>query len=361
MDAGGAERVAATLCNNWLNNGHAVYLMPTFSGGGSSFYTINKSIEFNFLFDLTPLTGKSLFNYFKRLATIKRELKKFKPDVIISFLPNVNILAILASFSSNIPVIISERRDPFSQPMSIFWEIACYITYRFSNAVVVQTEVVCKDIHKLYPGLKKISCIPNPLPFDLLPIQPCTNNHSRKVLLSLGRISPEKQVDHIIRCFSMIATECREWDLHVYGEGPVLQELVRLTTSLNLKDRIIFKGRSNNPLSVMSQSDAFIMASRFEGFPNALLESMAMGLPCISYDCPSGPRDISRDGVDALLVPPQDEEQLLHQMRRLLKDEKLRHDLGQRARASVIDRYKPEVILKQWDALFVDLGLKVGI
>lgn len=86
-----------------------------------------------------------------------------------------------------------------------------------------------------------------------------------------------------------------------------------------------------------------------------------MGLPCISYDCPSGPRDISRQGVDALLVPPQDEEQLLHQMTRLLNDEKLRHDLGERARASVIERYKPEVILRQWDALFVGLGVKVDI
>jgi glycosyltransferase involved in cell wall biosynthesis len=361
MGAGGAERVAATLCNNWSDNGHSVYLMPTFSGGGSSFYEIKKSIDFNFLFDLNPLAGKSLLNYFKRLAAIKRELKKFEPDIIISFLPNVNILTILATFPSNVPIIISERRDPFSQPMSIFWEITCRLIYRFSNAVVVQTEVVSKSIHKLYPSLKKVACIPNPLPSDLLLLKPNRKIAPRKVLLSLGRLSPEKQVDHIIRCFSKIAFESSEWDLHVYGDGPLRHDLELLTASLNLNDRILFKGRSNDPWGVMSQADAFVMTSRFEGFPNALLESMAMGLPCISYDCPSGPRDISRHGVDALLVPPQDEGQLLHQMSRLLNDEKLRQDLGQRASASVIERYKPEVILRQWDNLFMDLGLKVEL
>lgn len=362
MEVGGAERVAATLCNQWSMIGHYVHLIPTYSGGGGVYgYRLNPSIKTQYLADLVGKNKSSIFSYITRFIALRKLIKASGADVVVSFLPNVNVASILTTRFTKIPLIVSERRDPSSQPMSIFWEIACRLLYRYSNAVVVQTEGVRSNIHKLYPGLKKVTCIPNPLPDDLLHLRPTYNDGPRKVLLSLGRLSPEKQVDHIIRSFSKLAAQFGEWDLHVYGDGPSRQELERLTESLNLNTRIVFKGRTNDPWGVISQADAFVMTSRFEGFPNALLESMAMGLPCISYDCPSGPRDISRQGVDALLVPPQDEEQLLHQMTRLLNDEKLRHDLGERARASVIERYKPEVILRQWDALFVGLGVKVDI
>lgn len=361
MGPGGAERVAASLCNEWSRRKHSVHLIHTYSGNCDKFYKLNESIDVVCLSELVGLRNKSIYSRLLRLLTIRKIIKKLNADVVISFLPNVNVATILLTRFTGIPVVVSERRDPSSQPMSILWEMACRLFYRFASAIVVQTEVVRSDIGKFYPRLKKVACIPNPLPSDLLLLQLNKNTGHRKVLLSLGRLSPEKQVDHIIRCFSKLATECREWDLHVYGDGPSRQELDRLTASLNLNDRILFKGRSSDPLGVMSQADAFVMTSRFEGFPNALLESMAMGLPCICYDCPSGPRDICRHGADALLIPPQDEEQLLHQMSQLLNDKKLRKDLGERAKASVIERYKPEVILRQWDALFVGLGLKVDI
>ena len=361
MDAGGAERVAASLCNYWAESGHSIYLVPTYSGGGASFYVLSPSVQVQYLSDLIACKNKTLRAYFFRLVALRKIISKSQADVVISFLPNVNIASILVSRFTGVPTIISERRDPSSQPLSLWWELSCRFFYRLSDALVVQTEGVRGKVREIYPGLKNITCIPNPIPPDLLIFKPRLNGRSRKILLSLGRLSPEKQVDHTVRCFSRLIDECLDWDLHIYGDGPCREDLEFLVSSLNLATRIRFMGRSSEPWEVISNADAFVMTSRSEGFPNALLESMAMGLPCVSYDCPSGPRDISSDGVDAILVAPQDQENLYLRLSQLLKDEKLRQDLGRRAKASVMARYAPKAISRQWDALFGDLGLKIGL
>ena len=103
--------------------------------------------------------------------------------------------------------------------------------------------------------------------------------------------------------------------------------------------------------------DIFCLSSRIEGFPNVLLEAMTVGLPCVSFDCPSGPRDMSMDGQVALLVPLNDEQALKLALERLMLDANLRQTLGSQARRSVIERYSLADVLKQWDALFAEIGI----
>lgn len=105
----------------------------------------------------------------------------------------------------------------------------------------------------------------------------------------------------------------------------------------------------------MAQADAFVMASLYEGFPNAMLEAMGVGLACVATDCPSGPRELSRDGVDALLVGVEDQKGLSDALSRLMSNEELRLNLGQRARSSVKERYSIENVLTQWDKVFTTL------
>lgn len=117
-------------------------------------------------------------------------------------------------------------------------------------------------------------------------------------------------------------------------------------------------GRIKNIGEELARAGAFVLTSEYEGFPNALLEAMAVGLPCVTFDCPSGPREISMDGQVALLVPLNDEQALGHALEQLMSDAVLRQPLGSQARASVIEHFTLNEVLEQWDLLFEDVGVR---
>lgn len=359
LGAGGAERVASTLCNEWVRQGHEVTLIATFSGGGVAFYPVSALVNVIFLADLVPARRKSLSSYWQRLFILRKIILSNSTDVVVSFLPNVNIAAIFATAFTKVPVVISERRDPASQPTSRFWEFACATFYRFSDAVVVQTDSVLHRIGDLYPSLKRVVCIPNPLPQKVEQFLCSDKAKSRRVLLSLGRLAPEKQIEHSVKAFAALANTHEAWDLHVYGDGPAHAGLVSLVGELGLQGRVVLMGKTTEPWDVMAKADAFVMTSRYEGFPNALLEAMGVGLPCVVYDCPSGPHEITRGGQDALLVPLNDQVGLTEALQRVVGDAALRQDLGCRARASVLARYELKAVLCQWDEVFRQVGVTV--
>ncbi|MBK8317940.1 MAG: glycosyltransferase [Betaproteobacteria bacterium] len=140
--------------------------------------------------------------------------------------------------------------------------------------------------------------------------------------------------------------------MHIYGEGPVRDELSARIEALGLQQRILLKGRTSEPWKVMSRADAFVMNSRYEGFPNALLEAMGVGLPCVSSDCSSGPSEISANGQYALLFAPGDQVGLAAALVQVMADEGLRARLGRQARESVIERYSLSAVLRIWDEFF---------
>lgn len=360
LSAGGAERVATTLCNAWSERGDSVILVPTFSGGGAPFYPLSSAVNLVYLASVVKGSAKGLSGYLKRFLALRSIIKKEKPDVIVSFLPNVNIFAILSSFFNNIPVLCCERSDPLAQPLPLIWRVACFFFYRFSTALVVQTESVEGKVRGFFPGLKKIFVIANPLPSEVVN---SARNHcdpgGRKVLLSLGRLSSEKQVDLIIYAFSECVDQFVDWDLHIYGEGPSADDLIALVGRLGLEGRVFFKGRTSSPFEVMSAAEAFVMASRYEGFPNALLEAMGVGLPCISFDCPSGPREMSKNGLDALLVPLDDMAALSGSFKKIMRDDTFRSVLGGQARVSVCARYSLIAVLLRWDQLFREVKVNI--
>lgn len=357
LDSGGAERVASTLVNALAARGDQVTLVPTFSGGGKPFYQLSESVELLYLTQLTGIAPRSGKQYFRRLIALRRLVRERGPDVVVSFLPNVNIAAILATACTGIPCIVCERSDPTQRQLELKWQLACKLLYRVADSVVVQTELAATSIGKLYGGLRKVAVIPNPIPEELMRWQVGANNMAKRhVLLSMGRLVEVKQIHQIISAFADLHDACPKWDLHIYGDGPLAKPLRLQIEQAGLTERIFMKGNTSEPWAVMAQADAFVMASAYEGFPNALLEAMAVGLPCVATDCRSGPRELSRDGADALLARPKDEADLRISMRRLMFDSTLRNDLGIRARRSVVERYSLPTILAAWDAVFSAVG-----
>jgi GalNAc-alpha-(1->4)-GalNAc-alpha-(1->3)-diNAcBac-PP-undecaprenol alpha-1,4-N-acetyl-D-galactosaminyltransferase len=357
LGGGGAERVASTLCNAWAARGDRVTLIPTFSGGGTAFYPLDKRIELVYLACVVSGNGKTPIGYVKRLLALRQLIHSREADVVISFLSNVNVAAILAVCGLKVPLIICERTDPMAMPMPQSLLFATKLLYRFADVLVVQTQALAVKIIHFFPGVKCISAIANPVPETLLSLPRKECSSERKILLSLGRIVDEKQVHLIIEVFLKLHDQFSEWDLHIYGEGPARPRLEKQVQESGIINRIFLKGSTSEPSRVMANADVFVMASKYEGFPNALLEAMAIGLPCVSFDCPSGPREMSADGKYALLVPAGSVEGLESALGKLFGSDALRSELGQNARHSIQQRYTLTAVLAQWDTLFHEVAV----
>ena len=173
----------------------------------------------------------------------------------------------------------------------------------------------------------------------------------------MGRLVREKGFDLLLKAFSTVKKSYPEWSLTILGEGSLRSELECLSQSLDIVNSVHFLGRVKNPYEYLQQADIFVMSSRFEGFPNALCEAMACGLPVISTDCPSGPPEIIRDGVDGILVKNENVEALTEAMSHLISDEKQRQKLGNAAKA-ITQRFNLDNIMDVWNKLLKEITLE---
>lgn len=354
--SGGAERVACTLAEAWTARGDEVILLATFSGKGSCFYPLPERVSVVYLADRVATRERSVRNRIHRLAAYRALLRQERPDVIVSFLPGVNVASVLASRGLGIPLIACERTDPAAWPMPL-WKKRLYgLVYRQADMVTVQTESAAQRMPSVFPGLKSVRVLPNPVPAPVHDYAPNPGSRHapgiRRRLVAMGRLCEEKQFDLLIEVFAELAPRRREWDLVIYGEGPLRERLRAQAEAAGLSGRVVLAGATTAPWPELARSDVFVMTSRVEGFPNALLEAMALGLPCAVFDCRSGPREITRDGADALLVTQNDREGLAAALDHLMTDPVRRLTLGMQARASVLARYSLPAVLEGWDRLF---------
>lgn len=358
MGSGGAERVAALLCGLWQARGDQVNLMPTFSGRGECFYELHPGVELTYLADKVGGPGSGLRNQWRRLAALRRHIRASRPDVVVSFLSIVNVAALLASAGLKMPVVICERIDPFAMPTSALVRLACRMSYPFARVLVVQTRAVAEKYRAAGARLRRIEVIGNPLQPHLLAMASTRPARQRLRLLAAGRLAEQKQFDLLVEVFAQLAPEHPQWDLVILGEGPLRSDLQRQIASLGMAGRIRLPGVVGDIGNELAASDLFALSSRFEGFPNVLLEAMASGLACVAFDCPSGPRELSDEGRGARLVPPGDTGALRRELDALMGDAGLRESLGAAARSVVAGRFAPAAILALWDRAFLHAGVQ---
>jgi glycosyltransferase involved in cell wall biosynthesis len=182
-----------------------------------------------------------------------------------------------------------------------------------------------------------------------------TRSKSRKTVIGLGSLRHVKGFDRLIEAFGKLSAEYPDWDLVIYGEGPCRAELEEQIQKLRIADRVRLPGVTRESHARLCEADLFVLCSRSEGFPNALAEAMACGLPVVSFDCISGPRELIRDGVDGILVPADDVVRLKESMDRLMADPVARERLARKA-PEVTERFSPEKVFGKW-RLAVELSL----
>ena len=281
---------------------------------------------------------------------MRKAILKTKPKCVVSFIYTTNILVLLATRFLLCKVIISERNYPkYSKEKRKAWFWLRRTLYPLADHLVVQTYSI-KEYFRSYNG--SVQVIPNSVKVDpeSLYNKPEVFLPACNKLVAMGSMTTQKGFDLLIEVFANLYRHHSDWNLIILGEGALKNELKSRARELHIENAVIFAGRVKNPFSIMSRCDLFVLSSRYEGFPNALLEAMACGLPVVSFDCPTGPRQLIHHEINGLLVPPEDKYELEKALHSLMEKKSLREKMSKQA-AKVRKRYAPEEIMTEWEKL----------
>ncbi len=299
------------------------------------------------------------------LRNFVRFLRREDPDLIVSFLWFSNLVTIVARAAAGVRagLVVSERLSVSGAREGALEDVArrigIFLLYRAADRVTPNSLSTRDQLVQRYRlPARKVVAIPNPLDIDSIVAKSAdphalrVSGNGSPVVAAMGRLVPQKGFDTLVRSLPLLRHPCR---LLVMGEGNSEGHLRALSATMGVGDRVDFPGFVPNPYPALSGASVFVLPSRFEGFPNALVEAMALGVPCVSTRCPTGPEEIISDGVDGLLVPVDDPVALAGAIDRLLGDAALRSRLGAagRERARMLDAPR---IVRRYEALFDEVA-----
>ena len=343
LDSGGAQRVAVNLCNSFVEKNNDVLIMITKMKSNS--YKINNKINIVKLDD-----GKfsKLIRSFSILRKMKNEIINYAPDVIISFLPEptarVLFLKKVCKRISEIPVILSVRADPNVIYRSFKRKITMKWLYGISDGYIFQTEEAKRFFSKKIQEKSKI--ILNPINKDFFIEE--FKGEREKTFVTVGRLTKQKNHELLINAFNILHEKYPEFKLYIYGEGELEEDLKDRIKELSLDKNVFLKGTSKRIQDEINNKYSFVLSSDFEGLPNALMEAMALGLPCISTNCTGGgATTLIKDGYNGLIVPVNDTVKLANAMIKLANDYKYAKQLGNEA-IKIRDKCSEEIIVSEW-------------
>jgi GalNAc-alpha-(1->4)-GalNAc-alpha-(1->3)-diNAcBac-PP-undecaprenol alpha-1,4-N-acetyl-D-galactosaminyltransferase len=318
---GGAERVISELANDWAGVGHDIHLLTLYPQ--EDFYQVSDAVirwRLNMVY-----SGhiKKVVNEIRTLIKMRGRIISLQPDFVLSIGYQFNVLAIMATRLTGIPVFISDRSN-LKVKLPLITRIGRKLLYRWAKGVIAQTESAKKLIEK---GLKNknVAVIHNPL----REINVTGAASRERIILNVGRLVREKGQEHLLEVFAKL--DAPGWRLVILGEGPLRKTLEQKACKLRIEGRVEFPGAVKDMDRWLAKASIFVLSSLSEGFPNALCEAMAAGLPCISFDCDTGPRDIIENGKNGLLVPVGDRQKLQTAISSLLNDSGLREKIGANA------------------------------
>lgn len=352
---GGAERVASLLASGWAEQGHRISVL-TFERGVQQSFPIHPSVKIHRLglFHQSSHLMEGLFQNLRRVRILRRAIRESYSDVVISFGSASNVLTLLATRGLGVPVIIRETVDPLHNGIGRIWGGLRRRCYPLADVLVCPIPATVAKFQAI--ARVRGVAIANPVLPQALPARRQGQNGwaERHVLIAMGRLVRQKGFDLLLDAFSRLVPQHPDWSLTIIGTGPLRAELEQQSKALGLNGQIHFAGELTDPIPVLCAADLFVFSSRSETFGMALAEAMACGLPAVSFDCPEGPSDIIRHGIDGLLVPPEDVGALAAALDRLMSNSQERARLAARA-PEVITRFGRERILSLWQELFNQL------
>ena len=334
LGSGGAERVMTTLANR-LSAEHEVAIATFWND--EPFYPLDKRVEYIRLDIMRQTYGwfEKIRYLIKRVRTLRSLLKEYDPDIVISFLTETNVTATIAAKLAKKPIIISERSSFFALRLR-YIRIARYLVYPFADCLITQTEADRKN----YTFVPRTKVIANPVSFTN-----CPDEVKEHIVLGVGRLEEPKRFEDLIEAFVSLGRS--DWRLFIAGEGSkraLLESLIERYKA----DNISLLGRRKDVEKLYAKAAIFVMPSMYEGFPNALLEAMVCGCACVSYDCNYGPSEML--GTDrGILVEMGDKKGLAQAIESLMRDEKMRQQMAERAKVYARREFHIDTIAKKWE------------
>ena len=361
---GGADRVIAEKANWLVEHGHEVSIVTDTQLGREPAFPLSSKVK---LIDLAIDFSKEyghcfpvrIWMYYKLMYQYRKKMKALlmhdHPDIVVSTLGrDISFITKIKDGSKKIGEAhttkyyirnfhLLENRNLFFKYLTKYFRWIMDRQVSRLEALVVLTSQDKNDWEHLLP----VYVIPNSYPF--YPETP--SNCGNKQAIIVGRYNSAKGYNYLIDAWREVHKSYPDWIINIFGSGEY-EEMVRKQINDNgLQDVMIMNNPTDHIMEEYLKSSIYVMSSVFEGFAMVLLEAMACGLPCVSFDCPYGPRNVITDGEDGFLVDYLNSEALAKSICKLIEDEKLRKQMGQNGRKNVLS-YSRETIMPQWVSLF---------
>ena len=371
LAGGGAERVCVNLANAWIVRGWPVTILTVSQNSASPAYTIDQRVQrrdlgWPRLANSAELNHTSIAPVLRLLdraacceliaeipllAMLRHAILASRPAVVVAHIDMTNIRVLAAMSETGVPVVACEHTDTTQFSIGK-WQRARQVFYRQARAVVAPHPTIAEWLSQ---GGASAFAIPNPL-IAPAPIR-MERNGGRRRVVTLTRLSPEKRPGLLVRAFASIAGEFPEWDLEIYGDGPLRESIAALGNQLAPK-QIHLRGFVTVAYDILRGADLFVSASWLEGFGNAIWEALACGVPVLAMECGAPVRSLVRDGIDGVIVKENSVSALASELAFLMRDDTARRALAARA-AEVLARFSIESSLEKWDALLGDVVRQV--
>lgn len=345
MGSGGAERMIAYLANILSRSGNTIEV-HTFVND-ECFYPLDASViqtSANILINRHSNWTRSLSEIAglpKAMLSIINRIKEISPDIVISFLVEADILTWLCKLTGvQFKHICSERNDPFRRSKIQKWWLKR--VYSNCDLLVCQSQRV-SDYYSYVTDNRK-TVIPNMIDPSLIHKD---NSEKEAKIVAVGRLDKQKNFGLLIDAFAEIKSNFPTYHLDIYGEGPERVILQKRIKDLNMEGIVTLKGVCRDVLSQMSNATLFVMTSNYEGFPNALLEAISVGLPVISTDFPTGTAHELVSVENGFIVPLNGKKELIEAFVSILSSKDLQYEMGKSSYDKARGFYS-DVVISEW-------------
>jgi glycosyltransferase involved in cell wall biosynthesis len=346
LSRGGAERVIISLCGYLIKTGNQITIIT--STCKRPMYRLPEKLRIVHLdTKIEQASENKLTRFIRRRKKLTKVMGLIKPDIAISFLPEPNFLMLSLSGTPRFPIIISIRNDPALIFKNIIFYTFMRVLYTGANGIVFQTEAAKEYFNFSDKIIESSVVLPNPVKKDF--IGKVYTGMRRKLIVSVGRLEPQKNHMMLIKAFSLLDKKYDSYILTIYGEGSLRTSLSNYIIKLGLDQRVTLAGEQSKIQDHIIDASLFVLSSNNEGMPNALIEAMCLGLPVVSTDCAvGGPAYLIEDGTNGLLCKVNDSQDLKLKMESILGDENIITKFSNEA-VKLSERLNPDRIGSQWE------------
>ena len=338
MMSGGAEKVISLLANEYAQNGWNVDIVLLLKNEvNRKQFDLNPKIQ---IINLSMKNGSYKKNAIKWLFSIRKYIKKRRPDCVISFIGRINALVLTATLGIDIPILVSERNDPKHDGRSKIMQWYCNQIYAQATAIVYQTNYEKECFNRKLDSKSYI--IPNPVEIN----KSNAFDENEFEISAAGRLVEQKNYSLLIKAVSLVRGKYPEVRWYIYGDGALKQELKQQIFQLGLENNVFLPGNKKDVNKWVSKSSIFVMSSNYEGLSNALIEAMMQGKACISTDYP-GANELIDNGKNGIIVPIGNYKELANSIITLFENKDIRQKLGKEAMVDSI-KFKKENVIGQW-------------